>query len=256
MSGGVVSGSPTTKGSQYLDWVAETNSARPLSTSATAPLAPAHVSTSGASGLGDGPAYVTQMSSDFVVKNTFLEVGGLGAIGNSFYALRPIRSAAGRLDILGSEDHNDLGELLRGTGESERLGAMRRPASMNQIHGMSAFHPLCADDADGTAGAGSCSVSSGLDADRVGEGVSSATGSTCHSQTSYIEQNGGGGPMKDMVGRGLHCPDSLGFESFEVFQKNEWQVKNTFLTFSPETKPIRSVRTAEGALCVLADEEE
>ena len=29
------------------------------------------------------------------------------------------------------------------------------------------------------------------------------------------------------------------------------QVKNTFLTLSPRAKPIRSVRTADGALCDL-----
>lgn len=40
--------------------------------------------------------------------------------------------------------------------------------------------------------------------------------------------------------------------SFTVDQKNDvWQVKNTFLTISPQVKPIRSVRTAEGALCTL-----
>lgn len=32
-----------------------------------------------------------------------------------------------------------------------------------------------------------------------------------------------------------------------------WQVKNTFLSFTPPSKPMRSVRTAEGALCTLAE---
>lgn len=46
--------------------------------------------------------------------------------------------------------------------------------------------------------------------------------------------------------------DSALSESLEVDQKDDmWQVKNTFLTFSPQVKPIRSVRTAEGALCSL-----
>jgi hypothetical protein len=51
-----------------------------------------------------------------------------------------------------------------------------------------------------------------------------------------------------------------GRSGLEVDQKGHvWQVKNTFLTYSPQVKPIRSVRTAEGALCtlgVLSDDEE
>lgn len=46
-------------------------------------------------------------------------------------------------------------------------------------------------------------------------------------------------------------------ESFEVDQKDDtWQVKNTFLTFAPQAKPIRSVRTADGALCFLGSSHE
>jgi len=47
--------------------------------------------------------------------------------------------------------------------------------------------------------------------------------------------------------------DSAG--SLLVEQKDDtWQVKNTFLTFSPQVRPIRAVRTAEGALCTLGDD--
>jgi len=42
---------------------------------------------------------------------------------------------------------------------------------------------------------------------------------------------------------------------FEVDQQDDmWQVKNTFLALRPQVKPIRSVRTAEGALCSLGVE--
>lgn len=58
----------------------------------------------------DSPAYVTQTASDFVgdfvVKNTFLELGPIGG------PLRPIRSAAGRLqDLGGTECGEDLSEF-------------------------------------------------------------------------------------------------------------------------------------------------
>jgi hypothetical protein len=45
-------------------------------------------------------------------------------------------------------------------------------------------------------------------------------------------------------------PDD-GFETDDLQKDDLWQVKNTFLTFTPQVKPIRSVRTAEGALCSL-----
>jgi len=40
--------------------------------------------------------------------------------------------------------------------------------------------------------------------------------------------------------------------SFQVDQSDDrWQVKNTFLTLMPQSRPIRAVRTADGALCSL-----
>lgn len=48
---------------------------------------------------------------------------------------------------------------------------------------------------------------------------------------------------------------SLFKEGAPFEQKHDiWQVKNTFLTFTPNVKPIRSVRTAEGALCSLVSD--
>jgi len=52
----------------------------------------------GVDSLSAGPAYVTPMASNFIVKNTFLELGPIGG------PLRPIRSAAGRLDLLAGSD--------------------------------------------------------------------------------------------------------------------------------------------------------
>lgn len=43
--------------------------------------------------------------------------------------------------------------------------------------------------------------------------------------------------------------------SYQVDQSdNRWQVKNTFLTLMPQSRPIRAVRTADAALCSLGED--
>lgn len=49
---------------------------------------------------------------------------------------------------------------------------------------------------------------------------------------------------------GQHQGDCLHVDQ----EEDMWQVKNTFLSFTPQLKPMRSVRTAEGALCSLGDD--
>jgi hypothetical protein len=89
----------------------------------------------------------------------------------------------------------------------------------------------------------------------VGANEPSGTPSVCSSQDGP-----GGSRGSSSIGWGA---SSLSRSGPDVDLKEDvWQVKNTFLTFTPQVKPIRSVRTAEGALCnlggfgVLSDGEE
>lgn len=169
----------------------------------------------GTDSFQDGPAYVTSTSSDFVVKNTFLDVGPMGA---PLRPIRSIRSAAGRLDMLSGEDarHSEL------AGEGVPLAQLReamRDARQQHV-----------DDAD-VAGGGH---------ERASVKGSSSSGPA-----------GLGGGMSQEVHDQL-----LKGGSFMVDQKDDmWQVKNTFLTYTPQVRPIRTVRTAEGALCTLGDDQ-
>jgi len=206
----------------------------------------------GTDSFQDGPAYVTSTSSDFVVKNTFLDVGPIGA---PLRPIRSIRSAAGRLDMLSGVDeaaqHSELGGegvLMSGVDaptaaaglEGEGLGQMPRVGSHGrELHGM----PLAqlreamrdarqqhVDDAD-AAGGGH---------ERTSVKASSSSGPA-----------GLGGGMSEEVHNQL-----LKGGSFVVDQKDDmWQVKNTFLTYTPQVRPIRTVRTAEGALCTLGGDQ-
>mmetsp|Transcript_19121 Transcript_19121/g.45020 ORF Transcript_19121/g.45020 Transcript_19121/m.45020 type:complete len:521 (-) Transcript_19121:241-1803(-) len=160
--------------------------------------------------FNDSPAYVREIVSDFVadmnapvvVKNTFLEFGPIGG------PLRPVRSAAGRLDILGSEGPEEGGSVAGDCG-SEVVPR----TNMTKCYFSEAAAP----------GSGNMP-------------------SDCMAQAGY---NGCEGSHVEGRHSGLEG-------TFTVDQKDDvWQVKNTFLTWSPQTKPIRSVKTAEGALCTL-----
>mmetsp|Transcript_74884 Transcript_74884/g.219373 ORF Transcript_74884/g.219373 Transcript_74884/m.219373 type:complete len:608 (-) Transcript_74884:299-2122(-) len=192
----------------------------------------------------DCPAYVTQTASDFVVKNTFLELGPIGG------PLRPVRSAAGRLDVLGgsagdsSEGLCDLAAGLASHGSAGSLSTEDRTGGeygsgdiegMGQAPPRTGMGPRYFDEAD----------AGGIAMDNVGDlpGGGNGMRSDCTPQSGFGRCEGAGaGEWGEAMLNG----------SFTINQKDDvWQVKNTFLTFTPQTKPIRSVRTAEGALCTL-----
>jgi len=143
----------------------------------------------------DSPAYV-RTASDFVVENSFLNVGGAGA-----FPLSPVCSASSCL--------NELGQMPVAEAGVAAAGEM----------GYGYAEWLAAEEA----------LPNGL----------------CVDWNSAL-----------LNGRSWDASFLKG-GSFEVDQKDDtWQVKNTFLTFAPQAKPIRSVRTADGALCSLASSQE
>jgi hypothetical protein len=178
------------------------------------------------------PAYVTQTASEFLVKNTFLDFGpNFGA------PLRPVRSAAGRLDQLADQDNSPV-------GMSATSGA-----SLQSDH-MNAFSQFGSQSGDVQILQDYYDLYRGLvdDADAASGGVADTLVRALAEQRQLTENTG------DI---------QSGFNAWEpaegclvVDQKDEetWEVKNTFLTFSPQMKPIRSIRTADGALCSLGDD--
>lgn len=178
----------------------------------------------------DGPAYVTQTASDFVVRNTFLELGPIGG------PLRPIRSAAARLDELAggdaAEDHS--AEVVAG-----------------HMRCRSADDPTFRGGARAPGGAAAPGAPIAAKAPGKGEALATAPGGAA-------EAPGKGAQPSQAVFGDVGADASWGASlykepgGFVVDQADQkWQVKNTFLTFSPQAKPMRSVRTAEGALCTL-----
>jgi len=190
-------------------------------------------SAAGPEGFNNNPAYVTQTASAFHVKNTFLELGTIGG------PLRSIRSAAARLDRLADGPVSEAEELLGLAGSASSLEAAGLGGGLGPpIHGL-----LSEADSATTAASGG-----GMGA--VGKGAGAGDGSGA--DLGGAEASGAGPD-------GWDGSSSLFKDNFAVSQKEDvWQVKNTFLTFSPQSKPIRSVRTAEGALCTLGalDDEE
>eukprot|EP00440_Ansanella_granifera_P071520 gb/GFBE01077618.1/.p1 GENE.gb/GFBE01077618.1/~~gb/GFBE01077618.1/.p1 ORF type:complete len:622 (+),score=131.18 gb/GFBE01077618.1/:1-1866(+) len=189
----------------------------------------------------DAPAYVTMMESD-AIKSTFLE----NELGPIRAPIRPIRSAAGRLDLLGGEDS---GDELRDLEASDIQGLY----GLSSSAGLVSFAPPVFGGA-GARTSGSCSeeVAAGLSSQfRGGErAASSGATSVGSSQVGLASHSSNGG----LSGANDGSWDSPLFQqgNFSMDQKEDvWQVKNTFLTLTPQVKPIRSVRTAEGALCTL-----
>eukprot|EP00448_Togula_jolla_P012023 CAMPEP_0170617106 /NCGR_PEP_ID=MMETSP0224-20130122/26230_1 /TAXON_ID=285029 /ORGANISM="Togula jolla, Strain CCCM 725" /LENGTH=503 /DNA_ID=CAMNT_0010942955 /DNA_START=139 /DNA_END=1650 /DNA_ORIENTATION=+ len=207
---------------------------------------PGHVLIPGSSGVGarsldSYPAYVTQTASDFVVKNTFLELGGAGR------PLRPIRSAAGRLDQL--DGHCESRDLV-GVGRASSFGDFER------MEGLSRHFQRHADDTDVAGGVGDLSqgdfaVGAGQDRMSLGPVGSVAAGGVGkgNMQATFMATQGAVRPYGVVEEPPVTEWPHAGRED------DMWQVKNTFLSFSPQTKPMRTVRTAEGALCVLADDD-
>jgi len=205
-----------------------------------------------AAGAEDGPAYVTQTASDFVVKNTFLDSGSSGG------PLRPIRSAAGRLDLLASDvSEHRLAEFV--------AGSMRcRSADDYASRGATAAAAAAGASTDGAAGGRAAGGETAAGAPNVGGAVSeeegraaSAAGAPATKADLMTQPVGAAASLAasaDAAGR-PQAWDALFYKDtggLLIDQEDQtWQVKNTFLTFSPQAKPIRSVRTAEGALCTL-----
>lgn len=177
----------------------------------------------------DSPAYVTEAASLFVVRNTFLElgatssaaVGGLDAAGAP---LRPIRSAAGRLDYMGAAGSSSL---------AEDGGHADIPAASSS----SSAPPGGVGAPDAAQAASILDASAGPPAWHHAVGMQQGTASA----QADDAPDAAASPMPSM---------------FALDQdENGWQVKNTFLTLSPQVKPIRAVRTADCALCTLGDSE-
>lgn len=80
-----------------------------------------------------------------------------------------------------------------------------------------------------------------------------------HQRQSSREMEKVAGATNQLVAAGSDGTWEMPTISVAQEQKDDvWQVKNTFLTFSPKMKPIRLVRTAEGALSAMGglDEED
>lgn len=181
----------------------------PLSTSNVA--AAAKVSTAPA---GPGPAYVNSS----MVNKTFLE-SELGPIGK----MRPIRSAAGRLDRLAASESD----------EEEAQGLDSSLYDLSQAAGLVSH--LAAPHLE---------VQLKERENRAGSAGATSAGSTqaCPSHASTC-LNAANGLWDSQLYAQSYSPS--------LEREDVWQVKNTFLTLSPRAKPIRSVRTADGALCEL-----
>eukprot|EP00933_Yihiella_yeosuensis_P002157 TRINITY_DN10357_c5_g1_i1.p1 TRINITY_DN10357_c5_g1~~TRINITY_DN10357_c5_g1_i1.p1 ORF type:complete len:649 (-),score=174.45 TRINITY_DN10357_c5_g1_i1:322-2268(-) len=183
------------------------------------------------------PAYVTPLlESDFAAKHTFLELD----LGPIRAPLRPIRSAAGRLDLLGAQDDSGDEQFdSRGPyGLSSSAGLV---SCKESIFSRSSGLNVAEEDARADAREGGCGhVQGGNRAASVSNAsvASTQVGLSSLGNTSGTSLNEGFWDTPPPV-RGDRVNDDM------------WQVKNTFITLSPQMKPIRSVRTAEGALCSL-----
>ena len=176
----------------------------------------------GVSPAGCAPAYVMGTSMGAVNK-TFLE-NELGPIGN----MRPIRSAAGRLDRLAAPSDSD-------DEEAHQLGLDSSLYDLSQAAGLvsqSHFAPPHLE------------VQLKEHENRAGSAGATSAGSTqaCPSHASTC-LNPANGLWDSQLYAQTYSPS--------MEREDVWQVKNTFLTLSPRAKPIRSVRTADGALCDL-----
>lgn len=192
--------------------------------------------TSGSDTFKDAPAYVTTMASDFM-KSTVLE----SELGPIRAPIRPIRSAAGRLDLLGGDDSEDeLGDV--------RTVDIQGPYSLSSSAGLVSFCPPVFGNASAPRGSvdeQTRSLGKDLGAtsgDRATSSGATSAGSSQMGLSSHAS-NGGLGSTNDGA---WELPWT------NTASEDVWQVKNTFLTLSPQVKPIRSVRTAEGALCALS----
>lgn len=163
---------------------------------------------------GCGPAYVNSS----MVNKTFLE-SELGPIGK----MRPIRSAAGRLDRLAASESDEeeaqvldssLYDLSQAAGLVSHLAAPHLEVQLKERE------------------------------NRAGSAGATSAGSTqaCPSHASTC-LNAANGLWDSQLYAQSYSPS--------LEREDVWQVKNTFLTLSPRAKPIRSVRTADGALCEL-----
>lgn len=185
------------------------------------------VSSNSSSGFKDIPAYVTQTSIGFGSKNTLSKLGSSGG------PLRPIHSAAGRLNLLGGVDSDE---------EFGQLTGPRRPAS------------ACAFSLEQTP---RTSLGGGAVVHVESSGCGSSSAST-DIRASSSSKGSDGAPTPGGFDRSWGSSLFSGRSAFSLNNMDDvWQVKNTFLTFSsPPMKPIRSVRTAEGALCSLGGDDE
>lgn len=201
----------------------------------------------------DSPAYVTQTASLFVVKNTFLELGAFnssaaGGIEEAGAPLRPIRSAAGRLDYMGGgvasglvegTDVADITNASSGSSSTPSAGTLVADPARNPVIATASVGPSVWHN--------SISVQAGYP-DQSSEYFSELEG-------SFSERNTTGARSND-ISQLRACYEAPSHDGFVVDQEDDgWQVKNTFLTFSPQVKPIRAVRTADGALCDLGGSE-
>lgn len=211
---------------------------------------------SGLHTFNDAPAYVTPiMHSEFGMKNTFLELE-LGPLGRS--ALRPIQSAAGRLDILGGQDESD----------EEGLSSAQGPYGFSASAGLVSFGETAFGRSAAAAAAVAAAAAAGrgvglgtqirnarlMGADIGSGGRVASSGATSAASSSQMLSSLGGttasGPEGAWDSPLFHV--QTGRPGFNVEQQEDvWQVKNTFLTLGSQMKPIRSVRTAEAALCSL-----
>jgi TolA-binding protein len=213
-------------------------------------------SPAGPNTFNDAPAYVTPiMHSDFGMKNTFLELE-LGPLGRS--ALRPIRSAAGRLDILGGQDDSD----------EEGLSSAQGPYGLSASAGLVSFGETAFGRSAAAAAAVAAAAAAGrgvglgsqirnarmMGADIGSGGRVASSGATSAASSSQMLSSLGGNSASSPEGT-WDSPlfhSQKGNAGFSVEQQEDvWQVKNTFLTLGSQMKPIRSVRTAEAALCSL-----
>lgn len=193
--------------------------------------------TSGSDTFKDAPAYVTTMASDFMKMSTVLE----SELGPIRAPIRPIRSAAGRLDLLGGDDsEDDLGDV--------QTVDIQGPYSLSSSAGLVSFCPPVFGNASAPRGSvdeQTRSLGKDLGAtsgDRATSSGATSAGSSQMGLSSHAS-NGGLGSTNDGA---WELPWT------NTASEDVWQVKNTFLTLSPQVKPIRSVRTAEGALCALS----
>jgi len=201
---------------------------------------------------------VTLMESDLKAA-TFLE-NDLGPISQP---LRPIRSAAGRLDLMGSEDSEDefpntnvqgpygfsssAGLVSFGLPGAGLGGAQDLPS---QMRSPAVRSPYFSSPSDAAGVAQARALTKDLSTTSGDRAASSGATSAGSSQVGLSSHGSNGGLSSANDGSWeAHLFNQGGFN---MDQREDFlQVKNTFLTFSPQMKPIRSVRTAEGALCAL-----